>query len=192
MNWLFCQRPLWMLLALPGGECHACIRKARAESQAVSEESVKSRPPMRKRRGWQQSRYRAAKILFLLILTQLCQHGERSPSGCDPRQKVLETMGDFVKLAAELPADHGRDPLSHARSSASAADLRLAGTGYRAALPGAVPVPRFLVEKLDGKLHSVRVASVGLIKPAEFRYADCSLTLQCQLGRARNAAPRAY
>ena len=36
----------------------------------------------------------------------------------------------------------------------------------------------FWSRKLDGKLHSVRVASVGLIKPAEFRYANCSLTLQ--------------
>jgi uncharacterized protein Usg len=36
----------------------------------------------------------------------------------------------------------------------------------------------FWSQQLDGKLHSVRIASVGLIKPAEFRYADCSLTLQ--------------
>lgn len=31
---------------------------------------------------------------------------------------------------------------------------------------------------LDGKLHSVRVASCSLIKPAELRYAGVSLTLQ--------------
>ena len=36
----------------------------------------------------------------------------------------------------------------------------------------------FWSRKLDGKLHSVRVASVGLIKPAEFRFANSSLTLQ--------------
>ncbi len=36
----------------------------------------------------------------------------------------------------------------------------------------------FWSRKLDGKLHSVRVASVGLIKPSEFRFANCSLTLQ--------------
>lgn len=36
----------------------------------------------------------------------------------------------------------------------------------------------FWSRKLDGKLHSVRVASTGIIQPAEFRYADCSLTLQ--------------
>jgi len=36
----------------------------------------------------------------------------------------------------------------------------------------------FWARSLDGKLHSVRVASVGLIKPAEFRYAGACLTLQ--------------
>jgi uncharacterized protein Usg len=36
----------------------------------------------------------------------------------------------------------------------------------------------FWSRSLDGKLHSVRVASVGLIKPAEFRFANSCLTLQ--------------
>ena len=36
----------------------------------------------------------------------------------------------------------------------------------------------FWSRKLDGRLHSVRVASTGIIRPAEFRFADCSLTLQ--------------
>jgi len=35
----------------------------------------------------------------------------------------------------------------------------------------------FWARSLDGKLHSVRVASTGLIRPAEFRYADACLTL---------------
>ena len=35
-----------------------------------------------------------------------------------------------------------------------------------------MPFLDFWSHKLDGKLHSVRVASVGLIKPAEFRYAE--------------------
>jgi uncharacterized protein Usg len=33
----------------------------------------------------------------------------------------------------------------------------------------------FWSHNLDGKLHSVRVAHVGLIAPAQFRYADCML-----------------
>src|ERR1044072_7595326 len=45
----------------------------------------------------------------------------------------------------------------------------------------------FWSRQLDGKLHSVRVASVGLIKPAEFRYANCSLTLKYP---ARAETPR--
>ena len=36
----------------------------------------------------------------------------------------------------------------------------------------------FWSRSLDGKLHSIRVASVGLIKPAEFRFANSCLTLQ--------------
>jgi uncharacterized protein Usg len=36
----------------------------------------------------------------------------------------------------------------------------------------------FWSRSLEGKLHSVRVASRGIIHPAEFRYADCTLTLQ--------------
>jgi len=35
----------------------------------------------------------------------------------------------------------------------------------------------FWARSLDGKLHSVRVASTGLIQPAEFRFADAALTL---------------
>jgi uncharacterized protein Usg len=35
----------------------------------------------------------------------------------------------------------------------------------------------FWTLNLDGKLHSVRVASVGLIKPAEFRFANGLLRL---------------
>jgi len=36
----------------------------------------------------------------------------------------------------------------------------------------------FWHRNLDGKLHSVKVASVGLIKPAEFRLADGLFQLQ--------------
>jgi uncharacterized protein Usg len=36
----------------------------------------------------------------------------------------------------------------------------------------------FWHRNLDGKLHSVKVASVGLIKPAEFRLADGFFQLQ--------------
>ncbi len=35
----------------------------------------------------------------------------------------------------------------------------------------------FWQRELDGKLHSVRVASVALVRPAELRYADGQLTL---------------
>jgi uncharacterized protein Usg len=35
----------------------------------------------------------------------------------------------------------------------------------------------FWSRSLDGKLHSVRVASTGLIKPAEFRFSGALLTL---------------
>ena len=35
----------------------------------------------------------------------------------------------------------------------------------------------FWTHSLDGKLHSVRVASAGLIQPAEFRFANCLETL---------------
>jgi uncharacterized protein Usg len=35
----------------------------------------------------------------------------------------------------------------------------------------------FWSRSLDGKLHSVRVASTGLIKPAEFRFSSALLTL---------------
>lgn len=35
----------------------------------------------------------------------------------------------------------------------------------------------FWQANLDGKLHSVRVASTRLIRPAEFRYAACRLSL---------------
>ena len=35
----------------------------------------------------------------------------------------------------------------------------------------------FWSRSLDGKLHSVRVASAALIKPAEFRLASACLTL---------------
>ncbi len=31
----------------------------------------------------------------------------------------------------------------------------------------------FWHRNLDGKLHTIRVASTAIIKPAEFRYADC-------------------
>lgn len=43
------------------------------------------------------------------------------------------------------------------------------------------PVLRKFLEfwnrSLDGKLHSVKVASAGLISPAEFRFADAQLRL---------------
>src|SRR5262249_1351237 len=35
----------------------------------------------------------------------------------------------------------------------------------------------FWNRSLDGKLHSVKVASAGLILPAEFRFADASFNL---------------
>ncbi len=35
----------------------------------------------------------------------------------------------------------------------------------------------FSMRDLEGKLHSVRVAYVGAMGPAEWRAADCSLTL---------------
>lgn len=35
----------------------------------------------------------------------------------------------------------------------------------------------FWSRQLDGKLHSVRVASTGIIRPAEFRFANSCLTL---------------
>ena len=35
----------------------------------------------------------------------------------------------------------------------------------------------FWQRKLDGRLHSVRVAHVGLIQPAEWRYSSCQLSL---------------
>ena len=35
----------------------------------------------------------------------------------------------------------------------------------------------FWTHSLDGKLHSVRVASTGLIKPTEFRFSRALLTL---------------
>ena len=31
-------------------------------------------------------------------------------------------------------------------------------------------------KELDGKLHSVRIGYVGIIQPAEWRYADCLMT----------------
>jgi len=39
---------------------------------------------------------------------------------------------------------------------------------------------RFLAyweRNLDGRLHSVRIASTRLLRPAEFRYAHCELSL---------------
>ena len=35
----------------------------------------------------------------------------------------------------------------------------------------------FWQDKLDGRLHSVRVAAMGLIEPATWRYSSCELTL---------------
>lgn len=35
----------------------------------------------------------------------------------------------------------------------------------------------FWQRELDGKLHTVRVACVGLIQPAEWRYSGCELAL---------------
>ncbi len=35
----------------------------------------------------------------------------------------------------------------------------------------------FWQSELDGKLHTVRVAYVGLIQPTEWRFARCDLTL---------------
>ncbi len=36
---------------------------------------------------------------------------------------------------------------------------------------------RFWERELDGALHSVRVANVGLIQPTELRYANCEFSL---------------
>ena len=32
-------------------------------------------------------------------------------------------------------------------------------------------------KELDGKLHSVRIGYVGIIQPADWRYADCLMTV---------------
>jgi uncharacterized protein Usg len=36
---------------------------------------------------------------------------------------------------------------------------------------------KFWQSELDGPLHSVRVAYVGVIQPTEWRYSECHLTL---------------
>ena len=36
---------------------------------------------------------------------------------------------------------------------------------------------RFWERELDGALHSVRIAYVGLIQPTELRYANCEFSL---------------
>ncbi len=36
---------------------------------------------------------------------------------------------------------------------------------------------KFWEKNLDGKLHSVKVSSCGLIRPAEFRYAGALVTI---------------
>ena len=36
---------------------------------------------------------------------------------------------------------------------------------------------KFWERELDGALHSVRIAHVGLIQPAELRYSNCELSL---------------
>jgi uncharacterized protein Usg len=36
----------------------------------------------------------------------------------------------------------------------------------------------FWSRNLDGRLHTVRVASSAILKPSEFRYADCTISVQ--------------
>jgi uncharacterized protein Usg len=36
----------------------------------------------------------------------------------------------------------------------------------------------FWSRQIDGRLHSIRIASAGLIRPAQYRYADAELRLQ--------------
>lgn len=36
----------------------------------------------------------------------------------------------------------------------------------------------FWQRELDGKLHMVRVATRGILQPADFRFADCMRTIQ--------------
>jgi uncharacterized protein Usg len=36
----------------------------------------------------------------------------------------------------------------------------------------------FWSRNLDGRLHTVRVASAAVLRPTEFRYADCTITVQ--------------
>jgi len=35
----------------------------------------------------------------------------------------------------------------------------------------------FWARELDGRLHSVRVATVGVLQPAEWRYSNCLVTI---------------
>jgi len=44
--------------------------------------------------------------------------------------------------------------------------------------PTLVKFLKFWEREIEGKLHSVRVASVGLIKPAEFRLVEGDFRLQ--------------
>ena len=46
------------------------------------------------------------------------------------------------------------------------------------AFPVLMKFLRYWEGNIEGRLHSVRVASVQLIRPAEFRYAGSVLTLQ--------------
>ena len=61
--------------------------------------------------------------------------------------------------------------------------------------PGFPELSRFLDfwrREIEGPLHSVRVASSALIRPAELRYANGQFTLQwtpCRAARPATAAP---
>jgi uncharacterized protein Usg len=93
-------------------------------------------------------------------------------------QKVLAIMGDFIKQLQSYRLTTA-EILYHMPDHP---DLLQTFIWQELDVAPRFPVLcRFLdfwSHKLDGKLHSVRVASVGLIKPSEFRYANCSLTLQ--------------
>ena len=93
------------------------------------------------------------------------------------QRKELATMGDFARQLQDYRLTTA-EILYHMPDHP---DLLQAFIWQELDIAPRFPVLcRFLdfwSRTLDGKLHSVRVASVGLIKPAEFRFADCSLTI---------------
>jgi len=71
-----------------------------------------------------------------------------------------------------LPPDHRRDSLSAARPPEAPAELIWQDLDLAPRYPVLRKFLDFWESSLDGKLHSVRVASATLIKPAEFRHAS--------------------